>query len=310
MTAVNRAGVIACLGEPLVCFASSPGSSLLDSACAEVSEGGAEFNVAVHLARLGNTVRFVGAVGDDVLGHRIRARLLHEGVDTSALQQHPDERTGAYVKDWTVKGRNVVYLREGSAASHLSAVSPEALRDVTHLHLSGITPALSDQCARLVDKLMSRPRSYTVSFDVNYREKLWKADEAAPHLARIAGAADLVLVGQDEAQQLWDTSTADDIRRRLAEPAELVIKHDDHEAVAWSGTFRVTLAPTHVDVTEPVGAGDAFAAGYIYGRGRGYSPRAALAAGHRLASAALQAADDLGAPVPVDDLERLLKENR
>jgi 2-dehydro-3-deoxygluconokinase len=308
MTVVNGDGVIACIGEPLVCFASPPGSSLLESGCADVSEGGAEFNVAVHLARLGDAVRFVGAVGDDVLGRRIQARLLREGVDTSALQQHRGERTGAYVKDWTVKGRNVVYLRAGTAASRLAAVSAEALRDVTHVHVSGITPSLSEDCGRLLDGLLSRPRAYTVSFDVNYREKLWQADEAAPHLARMAGVADLVLVGRDEAEQLWGTTTADDVRRLLAEPAELVVKDDGREAVAWSGRSRVALAPTPVDVTEPVGAGDAFAAGYIYGRGRGYPPRAALAVGHRLARTALQATDDLGSPVPVYELERLLKE--
>jgi 2-dehydro-3-deoxygluconokinase len=310
MTAVNGAGVLACLGEPLVCFASPSGSSLLDSEYAGVSEGGAEFNVAIHLARLHSVVRFISAVGDDVLGHRIQARLLREGVDISALQQRRDEPTGAYVKEWTLNGRNVVYLRAGTAASRLAAVPAKALRDVTHLHVSGITPALSEDCARLHDRLLSRPRGYTVSFDVNYRDKLWPADEAAPLLARMAGAADLVLVGRDEAEQLWGTATADEIRRLLADPAELVVKDNEREAVAWSGTSRVALVPPPVDVTEPVGAGDAFAAGYIYGRARGYPPRAALAAGHRLAQAALQAADDLGSPVPVDELERLLKENR
>jgi 2-dehydro-3-deoxygluconokinase len=310
MTAVNGAGVIACLGEPLICFASPPGSSLRDSGYAEVSEGGAEFNVAVHLARLGKTVRFISAVGDDVLGHRIRARLMREGVDTSALQQHSDRRTGAYVKDWTPTGRNVVYLREGSAASQLAAVWPEALHDVTHVHLSGITPSLSEGCARLIDNVVSRPRGYTVSFDVNYRQQLWKRREAAPHLARLAEAADLVLVGRDEAEQLWGTRTADDVRAVLAQPPELVVKDDEREAVTWSAGSRVAIAPPRVDIVEPVGAGDAFAAGYIYARVSGYPPIVALAAGHRLASAALQAADDLGAPVPVDELERLLKENR
>jgi 2-dehydro-3-deoxygluconokinase len=89
-----------------------------------------------------------------------------------------------------------------------------------------------------------------------------------------------------------------------------VVKDDDRVAVAWSGHSRVAVAPAPADVTEPVGAGDAFAAGYIYGRARGYPPRAALAAGHRLARAALQSADDLGSPVPADELERLLKEHR
>jgi 2-dehydro-3-deoxygluconokinase len=310
MTVVNADGIIGCIGEPLVCFASPPGSSLLDSGCADVSEGGAEFNVAVHLARLGNTVRFVGAVGDDVLGRRIEARLRREGVDTSALQRHRGERTGAYVKDWTLKGRNVVYLRAGTAASRLSAAPPEALRDVSHVHVSGITASLSEECCRLLEGLVCRPRGYTVSFDVNYREKLWPVDEAALHLARMARMADLVLVGRDEAEQLWGTTTADDVRRLLPEPEELVVKDDGREAVAWSGHSRVALAATPVDVIEPVGAGDAFAAGYVYGRGRGYPPRAALASGHRMARSALQATDDLGASVPVDELERLLKETR
>jgi 2-dehydro-3-deoxygluconokinase len=310
MTVVNGDGIIACIGEPLVCFASPPGSSLLDIGCADVSEGGAELNVAVHLARLGSTVRFVGAVGDDVLGRRIKARLRREGVDTAALQRHRGERTGAYVKDWTLKGRNVVYLRAGSAASRLSAVPPEAMRGVSHVHVSGITASLSEECCRLLEGLVARPRAYTVSFDVNYREKLWPVDQAAPHLARMAAVADLVLVGRDEAEQLWGTTTADEIRGLLAEPAELVVKDDAREAVAWSGRSRVALAPTPVDVIEPVGAGDAFAAGYLHGRRLGYPPGAALAAGHRLAREALQATDDLGSPVPADELKHLLKETR
>jgi 2-dehydro-3-deoxygluconokinase len=310
MAVVNGDGVVACVGEPLVCFASAPGSSLLDSGCAPVSEAGAEFNVAVHLARLGTAVRFVGAVGDDVLGRRIHARLRREGVDTTALQPDRHAPTGAYVKEWTAKGRNVVYLRTGSAASRLATVPAQALRDVTHVHLSGITPALSDVTARLVDTILSRPRAYTVSFDVNFREKLWPAGRAAGRLARLAALADVVLVGRDEAEQLWGTTTVDDVRRLLAEPAELVVKDDERAAVAWAGVTRVALVPTPVEVTEPVGAGDAFAAGYIYGRGRGYPPRAALAAGHRLAKAVLQAADDLGSPVPADELERVLKDNR
>ncbi|HEY3260878.1 MAG TPA: sugar kinase [Pseudonocardiaceae bacterium] len=308
MTAVNGDGVIACVGEPLVCFASTPRSSLVDSGCAEVSEGGAEFNVAVHLARLGNAVRFVSAIGDDVLGRRIEARLHREGIDTTTLRRQPGERTGAYVKDWTPSGRNVVYLRQGSAASRLAELPAQALRDVTHLHVSGITASLSDACRGLVDRLLSGPRGYTVSFDVNYREKLWPAAEAAPVLQRLASAADLVLVGRDEAEQLWGTATADDVRRLLPRPAELVVKDDDREAVAWSGTSRVALAPTPVEVTEPIGAGDAFAAGYLHARLHGHAPRPAIAVGHRMAQAALQAADDLGAPVPVEELDRLLKE--
>jgi 2-dehydro-3-deoxygluconokinase len=172
--------------------------------------------------------------------------------------------------------------------------------------VSGITAALSEDCAALLDRLLARPRRYTVSFDVNHRDNLWPTARAAARLAPMCRAADLVLVGRDEAEQLWGTPTADDIRRLLPDPAELVVKDDGREATVWSGPDRVALAPPPVAVTEPVGAGDAFAAGYLYGRLRGHPPRAALAAGHRLARAALQARDDLGPPVGVDELDRLL----
>lgn len=292
--------MIACLGEPLICF-SAP--SVLEAATVEVSEGGAEFNVAVHLARLGRPVRFVSAVGDDVLGRRVEARLRREGVDISALQRRPGEHTGAYVKEWTPAGRSVAYLRTGSAASRLRP-APDALDGVSHLHLTGITAALSENCADLLERLLARPRSYTVSFDVNYREKLWSAPDAAVCLARLTGLADLVLVGRDEAAQLWGTDTADDIRSLLTAPGDLVVKDDAREAVAWVGGERVALAPSPVEVVEPVGAGDAFAAGYLDARLRGRAPRQALAAGHRLARAALQATDDLGDAVPREELDR------
>jgi 2-dehydro-3-deoxygluconokinase len=309
MTVVSGDGVIACVGEPLVCFSSPPGSSMLDSPCAEVGEGGAEFNVAIHLARLGLPVRFVGAIGDDVLGRRIEERLRREGVDGSALHREPGGRTGAYVKDWTLTGRNVVYLRAGSAASRMDP-PPEAFRGVGHVHLSGITAALSDRCAGLLDRLLGRPRAYTVSFDVNYRDKLWPPAQAARRLAGMARAADLVLVGLDEAEQLWGTVTAAEVRHFLRDTAEVVVKDDLRDATAWSGTDRVMLAPSPVHITEPVGAGDAFAAGYLYARLHGGAPLRALATGHRLAREALQAADDLGRPVPSDELDRLLEGDR
>jgi 2-dehydro-3-deoxygluconokinase len=293
--------VIACVGEPLICF-SSP--SLLDTRVADIGEAGAEFNVAVHLARFGLGVRFVGAVGDDVLGQRIEARLRREGVDVSALHREPGGRTGAYVKD--TANRDVVYFRAGSAASRFTP-PPHAFDGVRHVHLTGIGAALSDACADALDHLLDRPRTYTVSFDVNHRAKLWDADDAALCLARLTGKADLVFVGRDEAELLWGTTTADEIRTLLGHPAELVVKDDDRAAVAWLGADRVALAPEQVAIVEPVGAGDAFAAGYLYGRGQGHGPLAALAAGHRLARAALTASDDLGDPVPRDELDRLLE---
>ncbi|MFP5333802.1 MAG: sugar kinase [Actinomycetes bacterium] len=307
MTVVDLRGVVACVGEPLVCFSSPPGASLADSLTAEVSEGGAELNVAVHLARLGTPVRFVGAVGDDVLGRRLVARLQREHVDTTRLQVRNGERTGAYVKDWSGERRDVVYLRAGTATSRLSQLPPDALAGVSHLHVSGITASLSEDCLALVDALTGETRSYTVSFDVNHREKLWERGDADALLRGIAQRADLVLVGLDEAQRLWGVTTADDVHDVLPNVPELVVKDDARDATVWSGRDRVTLAPDVVRVVEVVGAGDAFAAGYLYARGNGAPPRVALAAGHRLARNALLATDDLGEPVPAQEMRALLQ---
>lgn len=306
MTVVDASGVVACVGEPLVCFASPPGESLLDSGLAQVSEGGAELNVAIHLARLGVAVRFVGAVGDDVLGRRLVRRLRRENVDVSGLRLEAGERTGAYVKEWSLS-RDVVYLRAGTAASCLAEVPAAALRGVSHVHVTGITASLSAACGQLLDALVAPGRSYTVSFDVNFRDRLWPAEEAGPRLADLARGSDLVFVGQDEAEHLWGATDPGSVRRLLPDVAELVVKDDARPASVWSGGVLVRLAPEPVTVVEPVGAGDAFAAGYVYGRSLGYEPRAALAAAHRLARGALEAPDDLGAPVPPEEIQRLLK---
>jgi 2-dehydro-3-deoxygluconokinase len=294
---------VACFGEPLVVFSTA---SALDGRTALVGEGGAEFNVAVHLARLGVDVRFVGAVGKDVLGRRLEARLCREGVDVSALHVEPGGHTGGYLKDRSAG--DIVYLRADSAASRF--VPPtDAFAGVRHVHLSGVTAALSDTCARTLGRLLARPRPFTVSFDVNHRTRLWSEAEAADPLALLANAADLVFVGRDEAARLWGTATADDVRHVLPDPPELVVKDEAREAIAWCGADRAALAPAPVDIIDPVGAGDAFAAGYLFARLAGRDLPAGLAAGHRLARAALRALDDLGDlgdPVPPAELTLLL----
>jgi 2-dehydro-3-deoxygluconokinase len=265
-------------------------------------------NVAVHLARLGTAVRFIGAIGADVLGDRIERRLLREGVDTSWLVRDTDAPTGAYLKDGAAGARSVVYFRTGSAASRFGEVPAGALDGVRHLHVSGITAALSPACDALIERLLAGERTFTVSFDVNYRKQLWSPGVAAGRLRRLAKLADVVLVGRDESARLWGTSAPESVRALLPEVPELVVKDDSAAAHVWTGGGVVSVAPDPVAVVEPVGAGDAFAAGFIYARGQGRPPTVALRFGHTLARAALSATDDLGAPVPTDILHAVLAE--
>jgi 2-dehydro-3-deoxygluconokinase len=163
------------------------------------------------------------------------------------------------------------------------------------LHLTGVTAALSGSCAALVaEGIRGAVAGALVSFDVNYRPGLWSAPDAAPVLLDLADRADLVFVGLDEGRTLWGTRTPAQIRALLPGPAALVVKDGGTGATAFTPAGDTLVPAPPVQVVEPVGAGDAFAAGYLFGVLRGLDPAASLACGHALAGAALATTDDVG----------------
>jgi 2-dehydro-3-deoxygluconokinase len=130
---------------------------------------------------------------------------------------------------------------------------------------------------------------------VNYRPGLWPVASAAPVLLELAARASIVLVGLDEARKLWGVSSAADVRALLPQPSVLVVK----DAAVGATSFRAgstDFVPTPpVEVVEPVGAGDAFAAGYLAGVLRDLPETDRLALGHRIAAAALSVTGDVAA---------------
>lgn len=230
-----------------------------------VDPGGAEANVASHLAALGRRAAWAGAVGDDALGRRILRQLAERGVDTRRVTIDPTAPTGVYVKD---PGNGVRYYRQGSAASRLAPpfAAGLALDGVRVVHLSGITPALSPSCDGLVDALVDAARAAgaAVSFDVNHRPALWSStDAAAQRLRQLAARADIVFVGRDEAQALWGTAGPDDVRSLLPEPAHVVVKDAAVGATELGSGVAEHVPALAAEVVEAVGAGDAFAAGWL-----------------------------------------------
>lgn len=294
---VGARGIVLCVGEPLIALTPEAGRSLESAGTFTVAEGGAELNVAIHLARLGVPVRFAGRVGDDPLGRRLRDALGREGVDVSTLALDGTLPTGLYLKEPGEEGTAVHYFRRGSAASAVDRLPDGALVGVGHVHVTGILAALSDACRDLVRDLLAHPRPTAVSFDVNYRPALWEPNVAAPVLLDFARHADVVFVGLDEALQLWGTATHEAVRALLPEPAEVVVKDSGRPAIAFVGTgASVVEAALPVDVVEPVGAGDGFAAGYIATRRDGGDVRSALRVGHALAAGVLRTNSDHGVP--------------
>lgn len=308
---------VTCVGETMVMVTPAEVGRLEEAELFQLRPGGAESNVAVGLAALGHEASWASRLGDDPLGRRVLASLRSAGVDVSLVETDPGAPTGVYFKDPGAGGTTVHYYRRGSAASRLdvSWVRRLQARPSAIVHLTGITPALSDSCARFVEEVVLGRAlgDRTVSLDVNYRPGLWSAADAAPVLARLAAAADIVFVGRDEAELLWGTRTARDVRGLLPGPSWLVVKDGPAAATAFyyyssssSPHGSVAVPAPRVRVVEPVGAGDAFAAGFLAGHLRGLDPVRRVRLGHLVAAASLGSTSDSG-PLPAPgDIERLL----
>jgi 2-dehydro-3-deoxygluconokinase len=271
------------------------------------SVGGAESNVACNLVRLGVPTRWVSALGDDPFGRAVLADVASFGVDTSGVTIDPARPTGLYVKESNASGSPVRYYRGGSAASALdvSLMSTMDLTGVRLVHISGITAALSDSCLELMRALVLAPREYLLSFDLNWRPALWATRESDA-LRGLANAADIVFAGDDEAAAVFGTGDPLALRELLPDPAMLVVKHGARGASVIERDQPVFQPALQVEVVEPVGAGDAFAAGFLAATLAGDDVVRRLRAGHLQAATALRTHDDVGPPLPDGVAESLL----
>jgi 2-dehydro-3-deoxygluconokinase len=302
MTAVQNQPTVVCFGETMGMFTPTSTVPLDTAAGFTLGTGGAESNVAMHLAELGHQVAWASALGTDSVGTKIVDALTEGGVDLRWVDRRPDRPTGLYLKEPdTGNGARVFYYRHGSAASALTIADAAGwpLAGARWIHTTGITPALSPSCAELVEHVLDKAHQWgaSVSFDINFRPGLWPVNEAAPRLLALAGTATVVLVGLDEAAVLWGCVTAADVRALLPDLPYLVVKDSSIDATEFAlnadGTDTVTVAPARkVDVVEPVGAGDAFAAGYLSGLITGKASAERLERGHSRAAWALGSRDD------------------
>jgi 2-dehydro-3-deoxygluconokinase len=261
---------------------------------------GAESNFAIALARLGVRSRWISRVGDDPIGAMIVAALSEEGVDVTGVRRDPGAPTGMYYKARTGGVTTVHYYRHGSAASRLTSedVPDAALDGVTHLHLTGITMALSAAAADLVADLAvrARARDIALTFDPNWRSALWAGPaEARRAYERVLPYADWVLCGAEEGSVLFGGATpAETIAAvRDAGAGDAVVRIGARGAALVESGREVVVPPAqHIDVVDEVGAGDAFAAGFVYALRGGATPRTATATANRLAGYALRASGD------------------
>ncbi|MFF8193849.1 PfkB family carbohydrate kinase [Streptomyces bobili] len=295
---------VVALGESMVTFLPSRPGRLADVPSFDRAIGGAESNVACVLAAAGHSARWISGVGSDGFGDHLVETIGAYGVDVTAVRRDPARPTGVYFRtagDRATDAHEVAYYRAGSAASAMAAgnVDLTAARAGRVLHLTGITAALSGGCRGLLRELTApRPGRPLVSFDVNHRPGLWP-DGDGPHvLLELARGADLVFVGADEAQEVWGPHGAETVRRALPGPATLVVKQGGHGVTVFDAGHVTFVPAPHVDVVAAVGAGDAFAAGFLSATLRDLPMKARLRHGHLWAAAALTVPGDLAVPPP------------
>ena len=262
-------------GETMIRFTPPGYERLEDCVRFDVKIGGTESNMACALARLGLRVSWASKLPRNQLGQLALRRIRGFGVDTSYLCWSDTARMGLYFIEPAVAPRaaSITYDRAGSAAS---TMTPEdfdwALLDgVRHLHVTGITPALSAGCADTVTTAIreAKARDLSVSLDVNYRSKLWSREEAARALLPLMRQTDLLITTEDDARLLFgvDGSSREEAHQlqEVCGARRVVLTLGGEGALLLDGDEFHEAQPLPLVAIDRVGAGDAFDAGLLWG---------------------------------------------
>ena len=236
---------------------------------------GTESNVAVAAARLGLQTGWFSKMVDNPIGRKIANIIRQHGVDVSHIIWTEQGRNGVIFMELGQRPRpsEVIYDRADSAASQLDPCEVDwgVLKDARHLHLTGITPALSSSCEECVRESIRHAREYglTVSFDVNYRHKLWPAPHAAEVLEPLMKGVDVLLSSGDDIESLFGIQGApEDAVRAAAErfgSKWTVLTLGGDGAVGLLGDQLCRRSSHRPNVVDRIGAGDAFVGGFLHG---------------------------------------------
>jgi len=242
---------------------------------------GAESNTATGIARLGHTAAWISSLGDDELGRYVLQSIEKEGVDVSLVGIDPNHRTGLMIKEFIGDATTVYYYRENSAASHLSpeSIPFDKISDAKIIHLTGITPVLSESCREAVKSLFdwAKERGKLVSFDPNIRRKIWYGKDYTPMLREMLERCDIALIGLSEAREIYGIDKAEQVAKMLTDKGVryVAVKDGGNGALCATAEESVFLPPEKCNFVDSVGAGDGFNAGFLCGILEGKSIRVA-----------------------------------
>jgi 2-dehydro-3-deoxygluconokinase len=252
------------LGETMATFCPPPGIALCNTTNLIVDYGGAESNTCVGLARLGFQVAWISKLGSDPLGDQVLEALQKERLDTQWVIRDDARPTGIMVKD-PVNGR-VHYYRAGSAASTLRPQDLERVpvSEARAVLVTGITALIGADPQSAAIAMLEGARGLRV-VDPNFRRGLWGSDRRVELVLPLIERCDLALAGERELTEIFGQAEPEELARRCAErgPREVVVRCDDRIGVLRKPSEWTELAIKTEPTSDPMGAGDAFNAGYI-----------------------------------------------
>lgn len=301
-------------GESMVLFSSDRNLPLEYVHQFHRQMAGAESNVAIGLTKLGHRVGWFSKLGNDPFGRYVLHQVRGYGIDTSRCLYSNDAPTGVYFKEQRSPGKTqVYYYRQHSAASQLEPeeLDEDYLANFKILHLTGITPALSESCLAFTRRAIAsaKKQGLKIVFDPNVRWKLWSSREKAREvLLELACASDYVLPGLDEGELLTGCSKPEEIAATLltSGAAGVVVKLGKKGAYYKSQESSGYVASFSAEEVDPVGAGDAFAAGFISGLLHGEPIEQAVRRANAMGAIAVSVHGDIeGLPNETELLDRI-----
>jgi 2-dehydro-3-deoxygluconokinase len=294
-------------GETMLRLSTPEGTRLARTDSLDVHPGGAESNVAVAAQRLGVDATWMSKLTDSDLGERITAELRGEGVDPAVVWTD-EGRVGTYYLDvgGDPRGTNVIYDREGAAirTASVEELPLERVREADAFYTSGITPALSGSLAKTTAAVLAAARNAgtTTYFDVNYRAKLWSAEQARLTLTDVFPDVDVLFVAERDARTVLDRDgDPESIAADLAERWDfetVVVTLSEEGSLAHHDGDVYRQGVYEADTVDAVGTGDAFVGGYVARRHQGGSVPESLSYGAATASLKRTIAGDLAVVSP------------
>lgn len=272
-------------GETMIRLAPPDFERLEQASSLKVTVGGSELTVAAGVCRLGLSAAWVSRLPDNPLGRMVRNKTREQGVDTSHIVWTDEDRMGLYFVEYGASPRasKVLYDRAHSAISHIKPGEvdwPSVLSGARLFHTSGITPALGDSATLVTEEALKTAKEVgcLVSYDLNYRAKLWSQEKAREVQTLFMKYVDILLTTEADTKRVFGIEGADyrevaiDLAERFGFKVVTItlrgnpsVWRNTWSAIAYAdGTFYDDVT-YEIEVVDRVGGGDNYTAGFLYG---------------------------------------------